>query len=232
MKYRIADMSQHRVAKVAGVLYLMVAVFAIFSGLIRFNPILSGDAATTPNSFMISVGIVGELIHLTCFLVLAWALYVLFKPVNNTLALLLVSCVLVSVAIQSINLLNQVASLHALSGAEYLTAFTVDQLHALARFYIDLQMDGVIIAQVFFGLWLLPLGYLVSKSGYVPKIFGVLLMIGCFGYLIDVLQFFLFPGYEVITYPGLAVAAFAELSFPVWLLLKGVKVQPKEVGDL
>jgi len=225
MATRIADMSPRKAAKVAGILYLLVTVFAVFSGIIRFTPLLSGDAAATPSVFMAGVGIVGELIFVTCFLLLAWALYVLFKPVNSNLALLIVLCVSVSVAIQCVNLIIYIASQNMLSGADYLTVFTVEQLHAQSLFFLDLQMDGVIVAQIFWGLWLLPLGYLVFKSGYVPRVFGVLLMIGCFGYLIDVFQYFLFPGYEIITYPGLAISTIAEISFPIWLLLKGVKTQ-------
>ena len=80
--------------------------------------------------------------------------------------------------------LTEFAALLLLSGADYLTAFTADQLHALVMFFLDLHEYGVFIASIFCGLWLLPLGYLVFKSGYIPRILGVLLMIGCFGYLI------------------------------------------------
>jgi hypothetical protein len=94
-------------------------------------------------------------------------------------------------------------------------------------YLVDLQTHGILIAQIFFGLWLLPLGYLVFKSGYLPRVLGVLLMFGCFGYLIHVFQYFLFPSYEVIAYPGLAVATIAEFSLLGWLLLKGAKIPSK-----
>ena len=133
--------------------------------------------------------------------------------------------VLASVAIECINALSQFIALELLSGADFLTVFTADQLTALVRLFLNMHGHGILIAQIFFGLWLLPLGYLVYKSGYFPRIFGVLLMIGCLGYLIDFFQYFLFPKYEIVTYPGLAVATIAEISLCLWLMIKGVKNQ-------
>ena len=86
--------------------------------------------------------------------------------------------------------------------------------------------NGILVAQIFFGLWLLPLGYLVYQSGYFPRILGILLMIGCIGLLTESFQHFIFPNYEVISYPGLAISGIAEVSFCLWLLIKGVNDQP------
>ena len=116
------------------------------------------------------------------------------------------------------------APLLLLSGADYLTVFGADQLHALVMFFFDLYTAGVMIATIFHGLWLLPLGYLVYKSGYFPRILGVLLMIACFGFLIDSLRYFVFPEYEVITYPGIVFEIIGEFGFCGWLLLKGAKI--------
>ena len=109
-----------------------------------------------------------------------------------------------------------------LSGADYLTAFAPDQLQALVPLFLDLHEHGVFIAQIFWGLWLFPLGYLVFKSGFLPRILGVLLMISCFGYLIDFSTFFLFPNFNVAInmYTG-----WAELLLCLWLLIKGVNVE-------
>jgi len=229
MTNRIADISQRKAARVAGFLYLCVWVFALIPGFIRSSLVVPGDAATTANNIMASemlfrIGFVIDLIHQACLLLLAWVLYVLFKPVNKNLALLFVLCISVSAAIQCINLLNYSAALHVLSVSDYMTVFETDQLHALAMFYLDLNMPGILIAQIFFGGWLLPLGYLVFKSGYLPRILGVLLMIGSCGYLIDVFISFLFPSYRAISIPGLAVATIAEFSLPMGLLLKGAKI--------
>jgi hypothetical protein len=112
-----------------------------------------------------------------------------------------------------------------LSGADYLKAFQADQLQAQAMLYLNSYKNGFMIAQIFYGAWLFPLGYLVFRSGLLPRILGILLIIDGFGVLIWFFQFFLFPGYEVITYPGLVASFIAEFSLSLWLLTKGVKDQ-------
>jgi hypothetical protein len=229
MLNRIADLSQCKSARVAGLLYLLVIVFGITAELVRQSLIVPGDAATTINNIMASeslfrLGFVSDLIMIACFLLLPLALYVLLKPVNKNLALLMVIFVLVSVPIMFINMLFHFAPLLLLSGADYLTVFGADQLHALVMFFLELYTSGVMIATIFHGLWLLPLGYLVFKSGYFPKILGVLLMIACFGFLIESLQYFLLPDYKEITYPGIVIAIIGEFGFCGWLLLKGGKI--------
>jgi hypothetical protein len=110
-------------------------------------------------------------------------------------------------------------------GADYLTVFTADQLQALVPLFLDLHEHGINIAGIFWGLWLFPMGYLVFKSGFLPRILGVLLMIGCFGYLIDSATFFLFPNFDA------SIAQFTfigELLLPLWLLIKGVNVEQWE----
>ena len=122
-------------------------------------------------------------------------------------------------------MLNLFAVVLLLSGADYLKVFQVDQLQALAMLFLNLYTNGFMIAQIFYGTWLLPLGYLVFKSGFLPRILGILLIIDFLGVLIWFLQFFLFPGYEVITYPGLAVSFIAEVSLTLWLLIKAIDVE-------
>ena len=109
--------------------------------------------------------------------------------------------------------------------------FQPDQLQAQAMLFINLYKNGYIIAQIPYGIWLFPLGYLVFKSGFLPKILGILLIVDCFGLLISVLQYFLLPGYEVISYPCMVVSFIAELSLTLWLLIKGVKDQKPTVAD-
>jgi len=222
--------SLKKTARVAGLLYLIFIVLALLGGFLYSSLIVPGDAAETANNIMANEwqfrsSFVINLIYQTCFIFLAWALYVLLKPVNKNLALLFVLCTLVAVAIHFINLLIQYAAIELLSGASYLTVFESDQLYAQAMLFLNLHNHGILVAQIFWGLWLLPLGYLVYKSGYFrfSRILGILLMIGCFGYLIDFFQYFLFPSYEVITYPGLAVATIAEFSLCGSLLFKGFR---------
>ncbi len=132
---------------------------------------------------------------------------------------------LVAVPIAMLNQLNQFAALLLLSGADYLTVFTADQLQALVHLFLDLHEHGISIAGIFWGLWLFPMGYLVFKSGFLPRILGVLLIIGCFGYLIDSFTFFLLPNYEV----DIALFTFwGEVLLPLWLLIKGVNVEQWE----
>jgi hypothetical protein len=131
---------------------------------------------------------------------------------------------LVGVPITMLSELNRFAALLLLSGADYLTALTADQLQTLLPLFLDLREHGVIIASIFWGLWLFPMGYLVFKSGYIPKILGVLLIIGGFGYLIDFVTFILFPSIGVIsTFTGMG-----EILFGLWLLIKGVNVEQWE----
>ena len=222
--------SLKKTARVAGLLYLIFIALAFLGGFLYASLLVPGNAAETAQNIMANEwqyrsSFVINLIYQTCFILLVWALYVLLKPVDKNLALLFVFCTLVAVAIHCINLLIQYAAIELLSGASYLTVFEADQLHAQVMLYLDLYEAGLRIAYIFWGLWLLPLGYLVYKSGFLPRILGVLLMIGCFGYLIDFFQYFLFPNFEVITYPGLAVATVAEFSLCGWLLIKGVKTQ-------
>ena len=216
-------------------MWIFLATIGIFAeGFVRESLIVPGDAATTANNIMANellfrIGFVSDLIHETLFLLLAWTFYVLLKPVNKNHALLMVLFAIVSVSIQSINLLIQFSAVELLSGASYLTDFPPDQLHAQVMFFLNLQNHGIVIAQIFSGLWALPLGFLVYKSGFLPKIFGVLLMIGAFGCQIDFFQYFLFPDYRsIISLVVLAPAVIGIFSLSLWLLFKGVDVEQWE----
>ena len=128
-----------------------------------------------------------------------------------------------------LNLLNQFVALSIATGADYSSGFGPAGSDALAMLFADMQHDGYLIAQLFFGLYLLPLGYLVVKSGYVPKVLGVLLAIGCFGDLADLFARFLALGVaESISPFVLAPAAVGELSFMAWLLVKTVRVPEQD----
>ena len=221
-------------ARVAGLLYILMVPLGIF-GIMYIPSILfvPGDAATTANNIMASeslfrLSIISALLTQLDFILLVIVLYKLLKPVNKNRALLMVILVLVSVPIAMLNELNQFAALQILSGADYLTVFTTDQLHAQMMLFLGLHEDGIIIAQIFWGLWLFPLGFLIFKSGFLPKTLGVLLMIGCFGYLIDSFAIILFPRFT-----GIAQFTFiGELLLPLWLLIKGVNVEQWEKSAL
>ncbi len=220
----------NKFARITGLLYLIYIISTALATVIRSQLIVFGDAATTANNilaneFLFRIGFVTELVSALFFLLAAWALYVLLKPVNKNIALLFLLLNLGGVIIECVNMLNLFAALPLLSGADYLSAFSAGQLQAQAMLYLNLYSNGFMICQIFFGAWLLPLGYLVYKSVFLPRILGILLIIDFFGVLIWFLQFFLFPGYEAISYPSFAAGFIAELSLSLWLLIMGVKNQ-------
>jgi len=213
-------------ARVAGFLYLFANLFAPFTLLYlpsRF--IVRGDAAATASNIMASeslfrFGIASTLFNAIANIFLALALYQLLKVANKNMASLMVIFSLVGVPIAMLNELAQLAVVQLLSGADYLNVFTAEQLQALAYLFLRLHTQGLNIAQIFWGLWLFPMGYLVFKSGFFPKILGILLMIGCFGYVIQSFAAFLGYNLDIILY-----TSWGELALLLWLLIKGVNVE-------
>ena len=223
--------SIQKTARTAGFLYFMYIITTIFADVIgRSKLIVFGDATATAHNIMASawlfrLSFVSDLFSAVLFLLAAWALYVLLKTVNKELALLFLLLNLGGVAVYSINLLNQFAALLLLSGADYLKVFQADQLQALAMLFLNLYKNGYWISQIFFGAWLFPLGYLVFKSGFLPRILGIVMMIHCVGWLMTFLQFFLFPGFGVIIYLTYPLGFISEFGLTLWLLIKGAKDQ-------
>ncbi len=220
----------NKTARIAGFLYLIQVPFAYFGIMWGPSLIVPGDAAITANNVMASgslfpLSIVSSLLVQLGHIWLVLVLYKLLKPVNKNHALLMVMFMLAGVPITMLSELNRFAALLLLSGADYLKVFTADQLHAQGMLFLELRETGLVIAQIFWGLWLFPFGYLVFKSGYIPRILGVLLIIAGFGYLIDFVTFFLFPNFDVAInmYTG-----WAELLLCLWLLIKGVNVEQWE----
>lgn len=216
-------------ARIAGALYLFANLFAPFTLLYlpsRF--IVRGDAAATAGNIIASetlfrFGIVGNLFTFIANIFLAMALYQLLKVVNRNIASLMVILFLAGVPIAMLNELNQLAVLQLLSGAGYLKAYPTEQLQALAYLLLWLHSRGLLMAHIFFGLWLFPMGYLVFKSGFIAKIVGVLLAIAGLGYVVQ--SFAAFLGYNVNL---ILVTGWGELVFLLWLLIKGVNVEQWE----
>jgi hypothetical protein len=175
------------------------------------------------------LGIVSALILQTVNIFVVLLLYKLLKVVNKNHAVLMVVFFLVSVPITMLNELNQFAALFLSSGADYLTGFTADQLQALVPLFLNLHEYGILIAQIFWGLWLFPMGYLVFKSGFLPRILGILLMIACFGYLITSFGSLLLPNFGETTIATIIGFTFyGEMFLALWLLIKGVNVEEWE----
>jgi hypothetical protein len=227
---KIADQSPRKTARMAGLFYLIFILTTVLATYVRSRIIVSGDAAATANNIVSSqglfrVGFVTELVSAVFFLLAAWALYVLLKPVNKNLALLFLLLNLGGVAVECLNALNLFAALQFLSGANYLNVFQTGQLQAMAMSFLNSYTNGFVIAQIFFSAWLLPLGYLVYKSRSLPRFLGILLILDFFGNLSWFLQFFLLPDYGILSYPGNAISFIAEISITLWLLIMGVKNQ-------
>jgi hypothetical protein len=222
------DTSIKKDARRAGLIYFAFVITCIFAGVVRSNLIVYGDAAETAellgkSEWLLRISSVVDLISGVLFLVAAWALYVLLKTVDKNIALLFLLLNAAGVAVQCSSLLHSFTPMLTSASEDINKVFGPDQLDALNLLYLNLYKSGFTIAQIFFGAWLLPLGYLVYRSGFLPKWLGVLLFADFFGVMIWFFQYFLLPDYEIITYPGFAVSFIAEISLSLWLMIKGVK---------
>jgi hypothetical protein len=227
-------MNPNKTARIAGFLYLMLLPLGIFGIMYIPSLIVPGDATATANNIVASeslfrLSIVSALILQTVNILVVLLFYKLLKVVNKNHAVLMVVFFLVSVPITMLNELNQFAALFLSSGADYLTGFTADQLQALVPLFLNLHEHGIFIAQIFWGLWLFPMGYLVFKSGFLPRILGILLMIACFGYLITSFGSLLLPNFGETTIATIIGFTFyGEMFLALWLLIKGVNVEEWE----
>lgn len=221
-----------KTARLGGVLYLIIIVAGTFAeAFVRSKLIVSGDATATANNIMASqllwrIGIAGDLIMHVCDVPLMLIFYVLLRPVNKNLALLAVLFNLVQTAVLVAYKLNLLEALFLLGSADYLKAFEPHQLHALAYLAIKSDGYGFGIGLIFFGFECLILGYLIFRSGYLPRIIGVLMQIAGLCYLTNSFILLLAPKFASIIF--MMPCLVAELSFCLWLIVKGVNVNKWE----
>ncbi|ONI89806.1 hypothetical protein ALI22I_14465 [Saccharothrix sp. ALI-22-I] len=222
--------SPKRAARVAGALYLLLAVLnGVAEMYVRATIVERGDAAATADNVvahatLFRLGFVADLVGIACLLFVAMALHQLLRHVSKNAAAAMVVFSAVAVALMCANLLNHFAALMIATDASFATSFGPDGSDALVLMFLDLHRNGYLIAQVFFGLWLLPLGYLVRDSGWFPRSLGVLLVVGCFGYLADLVAKFLLPDLAPTLSPFVLVpAVVAELWLIACLLRNSVK---------
>jgi hypothetical protein len=215
-------------ARVAAFVFLIIFFLGMFTELfIRPGMIVSGDPAATVKNIASSealfrLSLASDLIRQMLLMLLPLVIYKLLRPVNKNVAALMVMFALVSVPISMVNEINHFAVLLLASGAGYLTAFKADQLNALVLFFLELRKYGTFISQLL-SLWVLLLGYLVFKSGFLPRLLGILLMLGGLCYMVSAVLFFLFPDFDTMI---LGLFAFiGESLFYLWLLIKGVNVE-------
>ena len=218
-------------ARIAGILYLLQIPLGVF-GILYASKVLmgSGNMATTgfnilANEFTFRLSIVSAIL---CALVtIATAVYIfkVLRYVNESYAKWIILFAMIVAPISILNELNSIAVLLLLKNHEFAASFTQGQLQSLISLFLDLHKFGYQIAGIFFGLWLLPMGYLVIKSTFIPKIIGVLLIVTCLGYLTDFVTFFLYPGFGIVISEYTWIG---EVLMVLWLLIKGVSIEKFE----
>jgi hypothetical protein len=222
--------SRRRRARVAGVLYLLNAIFGAFALLFVYARVyIPGDAAKSAgnlvaNAGLVRAGVVADLVQATIWVFLALTLYRLLKQVSQGAAGAMVVLVAIGAGILMLNEVFGFESVRVATGAVNLTSVGAAGANALALLLLDAQHYGLLIAQIFFGLWLMPLGYLAYRSGWFPRALGVALVVGGACYLVDMLAAFLTPDlgkaiHGYITLPS----AVAELWMVGYLLVIGVR---------
>jgi len=216
-----------RMARVAGGFYIAFVLATVLAGLlghIGMGGIDQVYQAIVTDVGAFRVALVVALISAFLFLMAAWALYVILRPINEQLALLFLLLNAIGVAIQCASMFPLISALLLGDTASRMQAYSAAQLAGLGYLSVNLYKTGFVTAQLFFSTWLFPLGYLVYKSGFLPRFLGVLLLVDGFAILIWFLQALLLPSMPAISYPGFAVSFVAEVGLGLWLLVKGVNV--------
>ena len=227
------DASPRLKARIAGLLYLLIIVGALFvpfsfapSGMMLGETALPTVAKISASKPLYVLGGAAQLLVYACDIGVALIFYELLRPVSKSVALLATFFRLVFVAIASANILNHFAPVIFLSGADYLNSFKPDQLQALALAFLKLRTFGFDIAFVFFGFHCLLAGYLIFRSTFFPRILGLGLAIGGAGYLANILATAIPPAIAARLFPSIMLpAGIAEISLTLWLLIVGVNPQ-------
>ena len=226
-------------ARIAGFLYLsLVIVGPLRLMYIPSTLFVHGNAAATANNIaahetLFRLGIVGDLFCGTILIFITLALYRLFKGVDQYLAVLVVILGgVLPAAIDFFTVLNDAAALILVRGADFLSVFDRPQREALAMLFLRMHDQEILAAEIFWGLWLIPLGMLVYRSRFLPRFLGVWLIINGFAYMAHSFTGLLLPTYATavgnFTFPVLT----GEVAFVLWLLIKGAKEQPSDVAAL
>lgn len=221
--------SNKNLARIAGFCYLIVIATGLFSEVfVRQTLRVSNDALTTAhniqtNEMLFRWGFVADLINFVVGLPTILIIYYLFKRTNKLLLQLAVAFVIIQTAIIAVNLLNQISPLLLLSNDTYLKTFQPDQLATLSLLSLNIQVQGYAIGLVFFGFYCLIVGYVLYKSKFLPKLFGVLYAVTGLCYLVNSFTMLLSKGFENPLFIYLAIPIFiGELSLCLWLLIKGI----------
>src|SRR5664280_2523130 len=224
-----------RLARVAGLLYLINAIVAGFAyGFVATKVYAAGDAAATAgnvlaNPGLVRLGVVADLFQATEWIFLGMALYLLLQHVNPNAGRAMVILVAVGAAIVCLNDVFEFVSVRVATDGSYAAALGAAGSNALVLLLLDIQHYGFLIAQIFFGLWLMPLGYLVYRSGMFPKALGVTLIVAGVCYLADMLVLFLIPALGKQINAFLVIPpTIGEMWMALYLLVKGVRSSPRD----
>jgi hypothetical protein len=222
------DASTDKLARRAGAVYLAYIVFIASSGIMQSRLVAWNDLAATARNIQQSimlfrVAFLTEIVATMLFLCATWSYYVLLKPVGKNLALLLVLLNLAGVAVECSSRIVNFGALKCLTDTDLARGFTADQMQAMAMLLLRVGGSGMAVANLFYGAWLFPFGWLVWKSGFIPRFWGVLLIADCLCLWICFVQWCLFPNYEKWTYPLFPVMFVAEVGTALWLVIKGAQ---------
>jgi hypothetical protein len=220
--------SMNAAARRAGLLYFVFMIVAIFGEFLIPAFMVADDAAATARNITgaeltYRIDILTGFVTLIIFVFLVLSLYQLLKDVDKGRAMLMVLLVSIGVAVSIANLLNKFAPLVLLSGAESLSVFSKPQLDALSLSYLKFYGSGAAVSQAFWGLWLFPFGILVIKSGFLPRILGILLMVAGFAYLTSSVTTMVVPEYRHAVSRVMMPLYLGEVPIIFWLLIKGAK---------
>ena len=222
--------------RVAGFLYTLLLAAPVRLIYIPNKLFVAGNATATADNIaahetLFRVGIFTDLFTGTMAIFVALALYRLFKGVDQSLAILMVILgALMVTPIYFLNVLNDVAALMLARGADFLSALDKPQRDALAMLFIRMHHYGVVVNEIFWGLWLFPMGILTYRSRFMPRFIGVWLILNGFAYLVLSCTGVLFPKYEDLVSNFLFPVQFGELAFMLWLVIKGVKQEAISSG--
>ena len=223
-----AETSPRLWARIAGVSYLITIVMGVFAEVfVRGALIVRDDATATAANILAHepfyrLGLAADLVMMTSYVAVTLLFYELFRPVGRGVSLLAAFFSLVGIAVLAANSLNHLAPTVLLGGARYLSAFDTPQLQALALMSLRMHARGYSIAGVFFGIYCVLVGYLTFRSGFLPRVLGVLMAVGGLSYLTDSFAIFLAPGLAARLPDVMVLGGIAELSLCLWLMVKGV----------
>jgi len=220
-----------RAARVAGLLYVLIAIFGGFaigyvpSVVFTFGDASANAASMLANEGLLRLGIFADMMVIVFEVTITAILYTLFRPVSAAGAMIAMLARFGMIVVMALNLVNYLVPLHLLSGAEYLGGFSQDELQAWALMFLEIHEMGVYAWQIFFGVHLVALGWLVLKSGFFPRILGWAVIVGSFGYSLQSVEKFVLPGNEPLGFAViglLTIVTLGEVSLGLWMLIRGV----------